>query len=123
MLGVGERDCVEFFGAVEHPILYTTCSHHHFHIPVYSRVVIRDVDTLEPVPMGTPGLVNLMTPMVGSMPLLSVITDDLGVLHPGGDCPCGIPSPYLEILGRVRVRDIVTCAAGAAEFLKGGTAL
>ena len=69
VLGVGERDCVEFFGAVEHPILYTTCSHHHFHIPVYSRVVIRDVDTLEPVPMGTPGLVNLMTPMVGSMPL------------------------------------------------------
>lgn len=122
VLGVGERDCVEFFGAVEHPILYTTCSHHHFHIPVYSRVVIRDVDTLEPVPMGTPGLVNLMTPMVGSMPLLSVITDDLGVLHPGGDCPCGIPSPYLEILGRVGVRDIVTCAAGAAEFLKGGTA-
>ena len=75
-----------------------------------------------PVPMGTPGLVNLMTPMVGSMPLLSVITDDLGVLHPGGDCPCGISSPYLEILGRVGVRDIITCAAGAAEFLKGGTA-
>ena len=111
---------MEFFGAVEHPILYTTCSHHHFHIPVYSRVVIRDVDTLEPVPMGTPGLVNLMTPMVGSMPLLSVITDDLGVLRPGEDCGCGINSPYLTILGRVGMPEIQTCAAGAAELLGRG---
>lgn len=122
VLGIGEEDCVEFFGAVEHPILYTTCPYHHFHVPVYSRVVIRDVDTLEPVPMGTPGLVDLMTPMIGSMPLLSVLTDDLGVLHPGETCPCGVASPYLELLGRVGVRDIVTCAAGAAEFLKGGAA-
>lgn len=122
VLGIGEEDCVEFFGAVEHPILYTTCPYHHFHVPVYSRVVIRDVDTLEPVPMGTPGLVDLMTPMIGSMPLLSVLTDDLGALHPGEACPCGVASPYLELLGRVGVRDIVTCAAGAAEFLKGGAA-
>ncbi len=122
VLGVEEADCVEFFGAVEHPILYTTCSCHHFHIPVYSRVVIRDPDTLEPVPNGTLGLVNLMTPMAGSMPILSVMTDDLGVLHDAGSCPCGIQSPWLEIAGRVGVRDIVTCAAGAADFLKGGSA-
>lgn len=119
VLGIGAADCVEFFGAVEHPILYTSCPCHHFHVPVYSRVLIRDVDTLEPVPQGSPGLVNLMTPMVWSMPVLSVITDDLGVLHPGDTCPCGIQSPWLELLGRVGARGIVTCAAGAAEFLKG----
>lgn len=119
VLGIGEAQCVEFFGAVEHPILYTTCPRHHFHIPVYSRVLIRDPDTLEPVPEGTPGLVNLLTPMTASMPLLSVMTDDLGVLHPAGTCGCGIEGPWLEILGRVGVRDIVTCAAGAAEYLKG----
>jgi len=119
VLGIGEAQCVEFFGAVEHPILYTTCPRHHFHIPVYSRVLIRDPDTLEPVPEGTPGLVDLLTPMTASMPLLSVMTDDLGVLHPAGTCGCGIEGPWLEILGRVGVRDIVTCAAGAAEYLKG----
>lgn len=121
VLGIEEENCVEFFGAVEHPILYTTCQRHHFHIPVYSRVIIRDPDTLEPVPEGAPGLVNLLTPLAGSMPLLSVMTDDLGVLHRGADCGCGIGTPWLELLGRVGVRDIVTCAAGAAEYLKGGT--
>lgn len=120
VLGIEEENCVEFFGAVEHPILYTTCKEHHFHIPVYSRVIIRDPDTLAPLPHGEPGLVNLLTPMAASMPILSVMTDDLGILHDG--CPCGIESPWLELVGRVGVRDIVTCAAGAADFLKGGAA-
>jgi len=120
VLGIEEQDCVEFFGAVEHPILYTSCSHHHFHVPVYSRVIIRDPDTLQPVPNGTLGLVNLLTPMAMSMPILSIMTDDLGILHDGNTCPCGIQSPWLEIIGRVGARDIITCAAGAAEFLKGG---
>lgn len=120
VLGIEEKNCVEFFGAVEHPILYTTCKHHHFHVPVYSRIVIRDPDTLEPVPNGTPGLVNLMTPMVRSVPILSVMTDDLGILHNGGTCGCGIESPWLELLGRVGAKGLVTCAAGAADFLKGG---
>ena len=121
VLGIEEENCVEFFGAVEHPILYTTCKHHHYHVPVYSRIVIRDPDTLEPVPNGTPGLVNLMTPMARSVPILSVMTDDLGILHDGGTCGCGIESPCLELLGRVGAKGLITCAAGAADFLKGGS--
>lgn len=119
VLGVDEEHIVEFFGAVEHPILYADCSAHHFHVPVYARVLIRDVDTLAPLDMGRPGLVNLLTPGIQSMPLLSVMTDDLGVLH-GEGCPCGNKAPWLEILGRVGVKDVVTCAQGAEELLKGG---
>ncbi|MDE7114028.1 MAG: acyl-protein synthetase, partial [Acetatifactor sp.] len=118
VLDVDEENIIEFFGAVEHPILYCDCVRHHFHVPVYSRVLIRDVDTLEPVPMGQVGLVNLLTPMVKATPILSVMTDDLGVLHPGSECGCGLDSPYLEIIGRVGLKDIKTCAAGAAELLQ-----
>ena len=117
VLGVEEKDCIEFFGAVEHPILYTDCRYHHFHIPAYARVVIRDVDTLKPIEPGRIGLVNLMTPMVDATPLLSVMTDDLGILH-GEGCPCGEKSPWLEVIGRVGVKDIATCAQGAEEMLK-----
>ena len=116
VLGLDEGDIVEFYGAVEHPILYCDCEHHHFHVPIYSRVLIRDVQTLKPVPHGTPGLVNLISPMVRGTPLLSVMPDDLGVLH--DNCPCGLDSPYLEILGRVGLQDVKTCAAGAAELLE-----
>lgn len=117
VLGVDEENVIEFFGAAEHPILYCDCKNHHFHIPVYSRVIIRDVNTLKPVPMGTVGLVNLITPMIKATPVLSVMTDDLGVIRSGKDCGCGLKSPYLEIIGRVGMKDIKTCAAGAAEIL------
>lgn len=120
VLGVDDKHIVEFFGAVEHPILYTDCREHRFHVPVYGRVIIRDVDTLAPVGFGRAGLVNLLTPAIASMPLTSVLTDDLGILH-DEPCPCGCPSPWLEILGRVGVKDVVTCAQGAEEILKGGS--
>ena len=117
-LGIPETHIREFFGAVEHPISYCDCRFHHFHVPVYSRVLIRDVNTLEPLPMGQMGLLNLLTPMVHAVPLLSVMTDDLAVLHPGESCPCGVRAPWLEIIGRVGMVDIKTCAAGAEDKRK-----
>ena len=118
VFSLDDSEIVEFYGAVEHPILYCDCPRHHFHVPAYSRVIIRDVNTLNPVPNGQIGLVNLISPMVKATPILSVMTDDLGVLHDGASCGCGIPSPYLEIIGRVGLKDIKTCAAGAADILK-----
>lgn len=120
-LGVSEENIIEYYGAVEHPILYTDCPKHHFHVPVYSRVVIRDVNTFEPLPNGQMGLVNLITPLYKATPLLSVMPDDLGILHDGCECGCGIESPYLEIIGRVGLKDIKTCAAGAADLLNKDT--
>jgi phenylacetate-coenzyme A ligase PaaK-like adenylate-forming protein len=116
-VGLGGSRIREFFGAVEHPIAYCDCANHHFHVPIYSRVLIRDVNTLEPVGYGVPGLLNLITPMVTSMPFSSVITDDIATLYPGESCGCGVTSPYFEIEGRVGMADIKTCAAGAAELL------
>lgn len=117
VLGISEDCIIEAYGAVERPILYCDCKNHHFHVPVYSRVVIRDVHTLKPVPNGTPGLVNLVTPMIKATPILSVMTDDLGIMHDGAECGCGINSPYFDIIGRVGLHDIKTCAAGASELL------
>jgi len=118
-LGIGPSDCKDFFGAVEHPIVYCDCKNHHFHVPVYSRIIIRDVKTLQPVSYGKPGLLNLVTPLVGSIPLVSVMTDDIAIMHDGESCGCGISSPWFEILGRVGLQGIKTCAAGAAERLEG----
>ena len=44
----------------------------------------------------------------------------LGVGLAPESCGCGLDTPWLEILGRVGIKDIVTCAAGAGEMLKGG---
>ncbi len=119
MLGIEKESIIEFFGAVEHPIMWTQCKNHRFHVPNYARAIIRDVDDLHPLPNGQVGIINLLTPMCRATPLTSIMTDDLGILH-DNDCDCGISSPYLEIIGRVGIEDIKTCAAGAEELLKGG---
>lgn len=119
VLGVKKENIHEFYSAAEHPVLYCTCKNHRFHVPAYGKVLIRDVSTLQPVTKGEVGLVNLITPLQASVPLASVLTDDLGILHDGKQCGCGIETDYLEILGRVGVNDIKTCSAGAREYLKG----
>lgn len=116
---IEEDNIIEFFSAVEHPVLYCDCKKHHFHVPAYSRVIIRVPETLMPIENGKPGLVNLITPMVEATPLVSIMTDDIGVLHDASECGCGIERPFLEIKGRIGMKGIKTCAAGAEELIKG----
>lgn len=113
-LGVKRERCFDFYSAVEHPLAYLRCKEGKFHIPSYSRVLIRDVETLEPLSAGEAGLINFITPLVSSMPLASVMTDDIAVMG-SKPCACGNPSPYFELIGRAGIAGIKTCSAEAAE--------
>ena len=117
LLGINRHNFKDHFSTAEHPINYIACENNHFHIPVFSRVIIRDVSTLEPVPNGAPGLLNLISPILSSAPYGSILTDDIAVVKNGADCGCGLLSPYFELIGRVGLANIRTCAQSASEFL------
>ena len=119
-LGIEKSSCFEFYSAVEHPLPYVKCGKGHFHVPIYSRVIIRDAGTLEPPPGGSLGLLSFVTPLVSSMPLTSVVTDDMAVLYDGESCGCGIKSPYFELHGRAGVSQIKTCVTDALDLIRGG---
>ena len=116
-LGIRQENFKDHFSTAEHPINYVSCANNRFHVPVFSRVIIRDVRTLEPVPFGTPGLLNLVTPLLSSVPYGSIMTDDIAVMKNGDECGCGIKSPYFELIGRVGLASIKTCTQAASEFL------
>ena len=116
-LGIRKENFKDHFSTAEHPINYVTCINNHFHVPIFSRVIIRDVRTLQPVSFGTPGLLNLLTPLLSSVPYGSIMTDDIAVMRDGNECGCGITSPYFELIGRVGLASIKTCAQSASEYL------
>jgi len=118
MLGIPAQNCRDGYGSTEHSVPYFECPHHHFHIPVYSRMFIRDVKTLEPLPYGQPGFANFVTPHLLSEPAISVLMGDMAVLHAPEECGCGIQTPFMEILGRAGTSAAKSCAITASELLK-----
>ena len=117
-LGLDNTRCRESYGAVEHGVAYMDCSNHHFHVPAYSRVLIRDVRTLDVLPYGKPGFLNVISPMNTGVPVVSLLLGDLAVLHEGDTCGCGITTPWFEILGRAGTTKNRSCAIAAAELLR-----
>lgn len=79
----------------EHPLWYWRCPEGHYHIPSCCRVIVRDVFSFAPLPYESPGLINFITPLFKTAPLLSVLTESIGTLHRDGTCSCGIEAPYL----------------------------
>lgn len=118
-LGIARARLVETYGSVEHSVPYVDCPRHHLHQPTWSRVLVRDIKTLQPVPDGTPGLLSFLSPYITSVPAHSVVMGDLAIRHPASACPCAeYPTPWFEVLGRAGVSANKSCAAAAAEFLK-----
>ncbi|MFE3885923.1 acyl-protein synthase [Streptomyces lydicus] len=107
------RDC---YGSVEHCLPYIECADHHFHVPVWSRCIVRDVRTLEPLPYGRPGYLQFIAPSITALPAHSILMADLGTLHEPGSCAIG--TPWFEVHGRAGVRRNRSCAVAAADLLE-----
>jgi hypothetical protein len=118
-LGINADDFKDHFSCAEHPINYLSCRNGNFHVPVFSRVIIRDVKTLAPLAFDEVGILNFLSPLLTSAPFGSILTDDLAILKEGKTCGCGIETPYFVLLGRVGMSDLKVCAQVASEFLKG----
>ncbi len=116
-LGIPKSHIIETFGSVEHSIPYVGCAEQHLHIPVWSKVVVRDVATLAPVPDGETGFLSFLSPYITSVPAHSVVMGDLARLHPAGSCSCGNPTAWFEVIGRAGTSSNKSCAAAAAEVL------
>lgn len=117
-LGLPHTCCHETYGAVEHGVAYTDCDEHHLHMPIYSRVVIRDPVTLEPVKDGEAGFVNVISPMNTGVPVPSLLLGDMGIMHGAGTCGCGNAAPWFQILGRAGTSKNKSCAIAASELLR-----
>ncbi len=78
--------------------------------PNFADVIIRDPRTWQPSPVGTPGVVEVLSVLPRSYPGHVLLTEDLGVVHGIGDPADGWSGKQLEILGRVPRSELRGCS-------------
>ena len=107
----GVDQVINFYGMVEQVGgVYFENPIHHLHAPIYSEVIVRDPITLEPLPNGRPGLVQVLSCLPTSYPGHSLLTEDLGVIHGEDPAGTGMGGRYFEILGRVPKAELRGCS-------------
>lgn len=116
-LGIPAHRIRDGFGSVEHSVPYLECSHHHLHVPSWSRVLVRSVRTLEPLPYGEIGYLQFVSPFITSVPAHSVLMSDLAALYPPEESGCEVPTPWFRVHGRAGLSKNRSCAVAAAELL------
>jgi len=116
-LGIAAARCRDGYGAVEHAVPYVECARHHFHVPVYARVIVRNPVDFAVQPYGQPGLLGFVSPYISSSPAHAVVMSDVATLHPGSSCDCGLDSDWFELHGRAGTSAGRSCAMAAAELL------
>ncbi len=100
---------INYYGMVEQVgSVYIENPLHFLHASIYSDVIIRDPNTLEPLPPGRAGLVQVVSALPSSYPGHSLLTEDMGVVE-GCDHPA-MGGQYFRIIGRVPKAELRGCS-------------
>lgn len=100
-----------FYGMAELiGVIFLECEEAHLHTPDFADVIIRDPNSLKPLPRGYKGLIQVLNPLALSYPGHSLLTEDLGEVLGEDDCPCGRKGKYLRIHGRMPWAEIRGCS-------------
>lgn len=78
--------------------------------PNFSDVIVRDPETWLPVPMGQPGVIQVMSLLPHSYPGHNLLTEDLGVIEAVDPRLDGWMGKGIRVLGRVAKSDLRGCS-------------
>ncbi len=111
-LGIPQENIRDLFGMVEHGVPYVDAYDGRLRIPNYARVLIRDPISLEVLPNGQQGLIQLICTYNSSYPAMSLLTTDWGK-----KISCEQYGDVLELCGRAGISKHKGCALKALELL------
>ena len=117
VFGIDPDNIRDGYGMAEHAAPYVHCREHRFHIPVFCRVIARESVTLEPLPPGEVGMLELVCPFNTMMPNIAILSTDLGAVD-RDPCPCGRAAPTFTLSGRAGLRKHKGCAVTADELVR-----
>ena len=100
-----------YYGMAEQTgCIYMECSEGHLHASIWSDVLFRRARDFSLCSVGEQGIVQVLSPLPGSYPGHSLLTEDTGVLLGEDDCPCGRLGKYFSITGRIPRAEVRGCS-------------
>ncbi len=108
--GMSNEKIIDIYGMTEQlGTVYPDCSAGFKHVPNFAEILIRDPGSLQVVPDGRVGLIQLLSPLPHSYPGISIISDDLGRVMGIDDCKCGRRGRYFVFDRRSETAELKGC--------------
>jgi len=105
------KKLVNYYGMIEQTgSIYFECEKGRLHAPETGDILTRSFRDLSVVEAGNPGIIQVFSTLQHSYPGHSILTEDIGLVLPGGECSCGNPRPSVEILGRLERAEVRGCS-------------
>lgn len=106
----GLRQVHNFYGMVEQmgTIFLEGPSGGSLYCPDFADVLVRDPATWQPAPIGTPGVIEVVSTLPGSHPGHVLLTEDVGVVHGVDDGDW--PGTRFSVLGRLPRAEVRGCS-------------
>ena len=109
-----------FYGLVEQVgSVYVEGEDGYLYAPNFADVIVRDPVTWKEAPIGSPGILQVLSVLPLSYPGHSILTEDLGVIHGIDDSTCGRRGKYFSILGRIPKAELRGCSDVHASQVAG----
>jgi hypothetical protein len=120
VFGVREKEIVDVYGFTEHlGVIYADGADGVKRCPLVSEIIVRDPQTLEPVPDGESGLVQFLTPLPYSYPGCSILLDDIGRILSREPSDDGRWGTSFEITGRAKDAEVRGCGDILSDQMTG----
>ena len=108
--GTSRGRIIDFYGMIEQPgVIYPECAFGFKHIPSYGEIIVRDLKTMRPLPIGQDGMLEVISPLPHSYPGVALLTDDIGRMAGRDGCQCGIPGAFFTFVARASHAEAKGC--------------
>ncbi|RLI66128.1 hypothetical protein DRO91_06870 [Candidatus Heimdallarchaeota archaeon] len=116
ILNIPDKNIRDVYSFTETDVILGECEYHNLHVSPWGDIIIRDVETLEPVKTGEKGLVNIINPLANSYAGVSLLQDDIARIVMEDGCPCGRHGKVVEVFGRAEGAEAKGCGANIADM-------
>lgn len=110
LFNTSPQNVLDFYGMAEQTgIIFVDCEYGNKHVPNFSQVFVRDIQSLKPCNIGETGLIEVMSILSDSYYCQAILTEDMGAIAGIDDCQCGRSGKYFRFQKRVEKTEVRGC--------------